>query len=101
MKMTGKTFLSAAIGGLLALQVSAQTQVPGKAFVAEVSGGITLIREGTVVELRKGISLPIEGARIETAAGASAIFVFSNGTSLLVDEKTIVEVLRFVQAPFP
>ena len=101
MKMTGKAFLSAAISGLLTLPAFAQTKIPGKAFVAEVSGGITLIREGAVVELRKGLSLPIEGARIETAPGASAIFVFSNGTSLLVDEKTIVDVLRFVQAPFP
>ncbi len=101
MTMTGRMFLTAAVSGLLALPALAQTSVPGKVFVAEVSGGITFIRAGTVVDLKKGSSLAVEGARIETAAPASAIFVFSNGTSLYVDEKTAAEVLRFNQQPFP
>lgn len=101
MNLTGKLLLTAAIGGLLAAPALAQSSVAGKVFVAEITGGITFIRDGTVVELKKGTSLPIQGARIETALGASAIFVFSNGTSLFVDEKTIVEVLRFEQMPFP
>jgi hypothetical protein len=101
MTMTGRAFLLAAISGLLAGPAFAQMSMAGKAFVAEVNGGITFIRDGAVVELHKGDSLPIQGARIETAAGASAIFVFSNGTSLYVDEKTIAEVLQFDQKPFP
>ncbi len=101
MTTTGRTCLAAALSSLLALPALAQTSVPGKVFVAEVSGGVTFIRAGTVVGLAKGSSLAVEGARIETSAPASAIFVFSNGTSLYVDEKTAAEVLRFNQRPFP
>jgi hypothetical protein len=38
---------------------------------------------------------------IETGPGASTILVYSNGTSIFVDEKTIVEIRKFVQKPFP
>jgi hypothetical protein len=56
---------------------------------------------GRQIVLKKGDSLSAQGARIETAPGATVILVYSNGTSIFISEKTIVEIRKFVQKPFP
>ena len=100
MKTTAKIILSAAICSLLTLSAFAQANLPGKVFVSEVNGAVSFIVNGKAVQLKKGESIPVEGAHIETAAGASLVLVYSNGTSIYIDENTIVEVRRFVQKPF-
>jgi hypothetical protein len=75
--------------------------VPGKVYVAEIDGAVTFTVAGRVMEFKKGDSLTAQGLWIETGAGASTILVYSNGTSIFVDEKTIVEIRKFVQKPFP
>jgi len=74
--------------------------VPGNVYVAEVNGGISYVVGGKIQALKKGASLPVNGARIETNAGASVTLVYSNGTAIFIDENTILEVQKFVQKPF-
>lgn len=101
MKTTGRLILGAALCCLTTLSALAQESVPGKVYVAEVNGGVTFTVGGKVIALKKGDSLPAQGARIETTRGANVILVYSNGTSILIDEQTIVEIRKFVQKPFP
>jgi hypothetical protein len=101
MKTIAKIILTAAFACFLSAFASAQTSMPGKVFVAEVNGSVTFIVGGKVVDLKKGQSVLIEGAHIETGPGANVVLVYSNGTSMYIDEKTIVEIRRFVQKPFP
>jgi hypothetical protein len=88
-------FLAIATAGV------AQDFVPGKVYVAEIAGGASFTIGGSSSELKKGATLPIQGARNETAPSAHVVFVYSNGTSLFVDEKTAIQVARFEQKPFP
>jgi hypothetical protein len=83
------------------LSGAAQDFVAGKVYVAEIAGGVAYTVGGSLAELKKGDTVPVQGARNETAPSAHVVFVYSNGTSLYVDEKTIVEIVRFVQKPFP
>jgi hypothetical protein len=101
MKTAGKLIQGALLGCIMTLAAFAQEAVPGKVYVAEMNGGVTFAVDGKLVELKKGLSSPVQGARIETSPGAYLILVFSNGTSIYVDEKTIVEVDKFMQKPFP
>ncbi|HTT56065.1 MAG TPA: FecR domain-containing protein [Opitutaceae bacterium] len=100
MKTTTKFILSAVASSFLALAAFAQANISGKVFVAEVNGAVTYVVGGKVVKLEKGASLPVEGAHIETAAGSSLVLVYSNGTSIYIDENTIVDIRRFLQKPF-
>lgn len=101
MKMAGKFIQGAVLCCSLTLAALAQEAVPGKVYVAEVNGGVTFTVDGKLVDLKKGLSLPVQGARIETFAAAYLVLVYSNGTSIYIDEKTIVEIDKFVQKPFP
>lgn len=100
MKTTTKIILSAALSSLLTLAAFAQATIPGKVFVAEVNGAVTYISGGKVIKLEKGQSLPADGAHIETAAGSSLVLVYSNGSSIYIDQNTIVDIQRFTQKPF-
>jgi hypothetical protein len=101
MKTIAKIILTAAFACFLDVYAFAQTSMPGKVFVAEINGGVTFIVGGKVIELKKGQSVLIEGAHIETGPGANVVLVYSNGTSIYIDEKTIIDINRFVQKPFP
>lgn len=100
MKTTNRFILGTMLCCAPALSALAQESVPGKVYVAEVSGGVTFVVGGKTIELKKGETQPAQGARIDTAPGASLILVYSNGTSIFVDEKTAMEIRRFVQKPF-
>lgn len=89
------TFCAAVLAG------SAQDFIPGKIYVAEIAGGISFSIAGTTTVLKKGDTLPVQGARNETAPAAHVAYVYSNGTSLYIDEKTVVQVSKFEQRPFP
>jgi hypothetical protein len=100
MKTTTKFVLFAAISSVLPLGVFAQASIPGKIFVAEVNGAVTYVAGGKVIKLEKGESVPADGAHIETAAGSSLVLVYSNGTSVFIDQNTIIDIRRFTQKPF-
>ncbi len=101
MKTTVKIILTAAFACFLTAIAFAQASIPGKVFVAEINGGVTFIVGGKVIALKKGQSVPVEGAHIETGPAANVVLVYSNGTSIYIDEKTIIDINRFVQRPFP
>lgn len=101
MKTAGRIIQGALWCCILTLAAFAQEAVPGKVYVAEVNGGVTYTVDGKLVELKKGLSLPVQGARIETFPAAYLILVYSNGTSIYIDQKTILEIDKFVQKPFP
>ena len=101
MKTTGRFLLGTALICAMALSALAQENVPGKVYVAEVNGGVTFTVGGKLIVLKKGDSLSAQGARIETAPGATVVLVYSNGTSIFISENTTVEIRKFVQKPFP
>ncbi len=101
MKTTGRFLLGTALCCAVALSALAQENVPGKVYVAEVNGGVTFTVGGKLIKLKKGDSLSAQGARIETAPGATVVLVYSNGTSIFISENTTVEIRKFVQKPFP
>ena len=83
------------------LACSGQEFIPGKVYVAEVSGGVAYTIGGGATDLKKGLTLPAQGARNETAPAAHVVYVYSNGTSLYIDEKTALQIAKFEQKPFP
>ncbi len=101
MKTAVRLLFGAALCCVLVASAEAQTSVPGKVYVAEVDGAVTFTFASKVSSLKKGDSTTAQGMWIETGPGASTILVYSNGTSIFIDEKTIVEIRRFVQKPFP
>ncbi|HUJ45314.1 MAG TPA: hypothetical protein VLW52_17085 [Opitutaceae bacterium] len=100
MKTTANFILGTLFCGATAATAYAQEFVPGKVYISQISGGVTFVASGKTIELKKGDSQPAQGARIDTAPGASLILVYSNGTGTFVDEKTVKEIRRFVQKPF-
>lgn len=100
MNTNAKVVLGAAAFFAAMLAGSAQDFLPGKIYVAEVAGGLSYTVGGSLIGLKKGDSLPVQGARSETGPTAHVVLVFSNGTSLYVDEKTIVQIVKFEQRPF-
>ena len=100
MKTSFKLTMYAAGCGVLALLAGAQESLPGKFYVSEGTGTVTFIAGGRVFDLHKGDALPAHGARIETAPASMVVLVFSNGSSLLVDESTNLEISKFEQLPF-
>lgn len=101
MKISTRLVLSAAFCVVLAGSAFAQASLPGKVFVAQVTGAVTYMVDGKVITLAKGDTIPVQGAHIETSKGASLVLVYSNGTSIYVDQGTILDINRFVQKPFP
>ena len=101
MKTAGRLLSATALCCALALAARAQQTVPGKIFVAEIDGSVTFVSSGKGLEIKKGDSRIAQGMSIETGAGASAVLVYSNGTSLFVDQDTRLEIGKFVQVPFP
>ena len=101
MKLTAWLVPSAVAFCAIAIAASAQELIPGKIYVAEIAGGVSYTVGGSPSGLRKGLTLPVQGARNETAPSAHVVYVYSNGTSLYVDEKTVIQIARFMQVPFP
>jgi hypothetical protein len=101
MKTITKVFAGAFIFCAAMLAGSGQDFIPGKIYVAELAGGISYTVGGSPNALKKGDTLPVQGARNETAPGAHVVFVYSNGTSIFIDEKTVVQIAKFEQKPFP
>ncbi len=101
MRVNGRLILTTALGCLLTVSAWAATMIPGKVFVAELGGGITYRLAGKSYQLEKGQSLAIQGAHIESAAAAYLVLVYSNGTTIYIDQNTILDVNKFVQEPFP
>lgn len=101
MKVSARYILSAAFSCALAGSAFARASLPGKAFVAQISGGVTYLVGGHARKLQKGDTVPVQGAHIATAKGALLVLVYSNGTSIFVDANTVLDVYRFVQMPFP
>ena len=79
----------------------AQEAVPGKLYVAETGGGVTLTAADKLVDAKKGLSVPAPGDRLETAAAAYVVAVYSNGTAIYLDQKSVLEIETFTQKPFP
>lgn len=101
MKSPSRLTAVVALSCALTAPAVAQETVPGKFYVTEITGAVTSIVGEKVLELHKGDSFPAQGARIETGPGSSLVLVYSNGTSLFVDENTSVEIKRFDQRSFP
>jgi len=101
MNITTRVIYCAAAFCAAVIAGSAQEFVPGKVYVAEITGGVAYTVAGGRQELKKGISLPVQGARNETTPAAHVVLVYSNGTSLYVDEKTVIQIAKFEQKPFP
>ena len=72
----------------------------GKFHASNVHGTVTCIADGRITELKKGDTVLARGTIIDTAAGANATLVFSNGTGVYVDEKTKFTVKIFEQEFF-
>jgi hypothetical protein len=101
MKITPRVIFGAAVFCGAVLAGSAQELIPGKIYVAEISGGVAYTVGGQQTVLKKGVTLPAEGAMNETAPASHVVYVYSNGTSLYVDEQTVIQIVKFEQVPFP
>lgn len=71
-----------------------------KLFLAEAVGEGNITTEGKAHSPKQATAFDAPGTVIETGKDAHQAFVYSNGTGMLVDENTRVEVDRFVQEPF-
>jgi hypothetical protein len=71
-----------------------------KLFLAEAVGEGNITTEGKAHSPKQATAFDAPGTTIETGKDSHQAFVYSNGTGMLVDENTRVEVDRFVQEPF-
>lgn len=71
-----------------------------KLFLAEAVGEGNITTEGKSHSPKQATAFDAPGTVIETGKDSHQAFVYSNGTGMLVDENTRVEVDRFVQEPF-
>jgi hypothetical protein len=71
-----------------------------KLFLAEAVGEGNITTEGKSHTAKQATAFDAPGTVIETGKDSHQAFVYSNGTAMLVDENTRVEVDRFVQEPF-
>ncbi|WP_415907642.1 FecR domain-containing protein [Oleiharenicola sp. Vm1] len=71
-----------------------------KLFLAESVGEGNITTEGKSHTAKQATAFDAPGTVIETGKDSHQAFVYSNGTGMLVDENTRVEVDRFVQEPF-
>ncbi|HWA86018.1 MAG TPA: FecR family protein, partial [Opitutus sp.] len=72
----------------------------GKFYASGVKGDVTVISDGRILSLKKGDSYLARGDTIETAKGATATIVYSNGTAVFIDEDTRFIVEKFDQEFF-
>ena len=77
-----------------------QNNLLGKMYVSNVTGVVTCVSDGRILELKKGDSVMARGAIVESSEKANVTLVFSNGTGVYVDENTKFEVRRFEQEFF-
>lgn len=71
-----------------------------KLYLAEAVGEGNITTDGKAYEAKQATAFDAPGTVIETSKDSHQAFVYSNGTAMLVDENTRVEVDRFVQEPF-
>ena len=71
-----------------------------KLYLAEAVGEGNITTDGKAHEPKQATAFDAPGTVIETNKDSHQAFVYSNGTAMLVDENTRVEVDRFVQEPF-
>lgn len=71
-----------------------------KLFLAEAVGEGNITTEGKSHSPKQATAFDAPGTVIETGKDSHQAFVYSNGTGMLVDQNTRVEVDRFVQEPF-
>lgn len=71
-----------------------------KIYIAEAIGDSEIQTGDKIYAAKQATAFDAPGTIIETKAGAHSAFVYSNGTGMFVDEKTRVEISRFVQEPF-
>ncbi len=71
-----------------------------KLFLAEAVGEGNITTEGKSHTAKQATAFDAPGTVIETGKDSHQAFVYSNGTGMLVDANTRVEVDRFVQEPF-
>lgn len=72
----------------------------GKFYTSGVKGDVTIVTEGRILTLKKGDSFLARGDTIETAGGATATIVYSNGTAVFIDENTRFIIEKFDQEFF-
>lgn len=77
-----------------------QTSILGKFHVSAVSGTVTCVVDGRILDLKKGDTFMARGTAIQTAAGSTATLVFSNGTAIYTAEDTRFEIETFDQEFF-
>ena len=71
-----------------------------KIYLAEVTGEIHIQNGERIYTARQSTAFDAPGSVIETKAEARSALVFSNGTGMLVDENSRVEISRFEQERF-
>jgi hypothetical protein len=71
-----------------------------KIYVAESAGEATIQSGDKIYTAHQSTAFDAPGTVIETKAGAHNAIVYSNGTSMFVDENTRVEIGNFHQEPF-
>ncbi len=71
-----------------------------KIYLAEVSGEVHIQNGERIYAARQSTAFDAPGSVIETKGNARSALVFSNGTGLLLDENSRVEVSRFEQERF-
>ena len=71
-----------------------------KLYVADVDGESSINTGDKIDDLTKKSVYSAEGTIIETKSDASSALVLSNGTGILVDPNTKLEIKRFLQEPF-
>lgn len=72
----------------------------GKFVAATVQGEVSYTAGDRILYLKKGDAVPANGTVIETSAHAKAILVFSNQTSVMLEENTRLRIDRFEQEFF-
>ncbi len=76
------------------------TVARGQFYVRRISGPAEMIAGGAATPLKAGDAYPAEAAVVKTAPGAKVTLLFSNHTSLSLEEKTELRVDQYQQEPF-
>jgi hypothetical protein len=92
--------LTVAPSALAQRQLGKKKGPTSKLFLAEAVGEGNITTEGKSHSAKQATAFDAPGTVIETGKDSHQAFVYSNGTAMLVDENTRVEVDRFVQEPF-
>lgn len=107
MKTNSRIFVAAiAALAIAVIPAMAQRQLgkkkgpTSKLYLAEAVGEGNITTDGKSNQAKQATAFDAPGTVIETGKDSHQAFVYSNGTAMLVDENTRVEVDRFVQEPF-